>query len=227
MNQISTETIKVMIVDDHQVMRGGLKMLIESHPGLVVVGEAGDPKEALSVIPRVRPDIILLDLDLKGESGLDLLPEITSQYPESQVLILTGLRDTEIHRHCVKIGARGLVQKELAADVLIKAIKKVHKGEVWFDRTMMSSILSDVLNKKNAKESDPERAKIATLTDRETQVINLVCEGLKNKQIAERLFISDTTVRHHLTSIFSKLEISDRLELVIYSYRYGLAKPPK
>ena len=225
--------IKIMIIDDHKVVRGGLRMLIESQPGLVVAGEAGSGKEALPIISRAEPDVILLDLDLKdesghnSESGLDILPQLTSDYPKSQVLILTGLRDPEIHRHCVRLGARGLVLKDMASDVLIKAIKKVNAGEIWFDRTMMSNVLSDVLNKKNARESDPARAKIGTLTDRENQVIALVCEGLRNKQVAERLFISDTTVRHHLTSIFSKLGISDRLELVIYSYRYGLAKPPK
>jgi DNA-binding NarL/FixJ family response regulator len=221
------KTIKIMIVDDHEVVRGGLRMLIENEPGFTVAGEAGNSKEALIKIAQTEPDVILLDLDLKDESGLDLLPQLSSDHPKSQVLILTGLRDSEIHRHCVRLGARGLVLKDLAPDVLIKAIKKVYAGEIWFDRTMMSSVLSDVLNKKNAKESDPERAKIATLTERENQVLALVCEGLRNKQIAERLFISDTTVRHHLTSIFSKLAISDRLELVIYAYRYGLAKPPK
>jgi DNA-binding NarL/FixJ family response regulator len=132
-----------------------------------------------------------------------------------------------MHRACVRLRARGLIQKESASEVLIKAIRRINDGEVWFDRAMMSSVLDDALNQRAAKDADPERSKIASLTEREMQVIALVCESLRNKQIAERLFISDTTVRHHLTSIFSKLEVSDRLELVIYSFRQGLAEPPR
>lgn len=219
--------IRIVLVDDHKVVRSGLRMLIEGERTMKVVGEAGGSAEALPLIERERPDIILLDLDLKGESGLDILQNVASDGSQGRVLILSGVTDPEIHRECVRLGAKGMVQKELASDVLIKAIKKVHQGEIWFDRNMMSSVLTDVLNQKDRKGGDPESVKIGTLTAREHQVLALVCEGLKNKQIAERLFISDTTVRHHLTSIFSKLDLSDRLELVIYAYRHKLAKPPK
>ena len=156
-----------------------------------------------------------------------MLPEIKARALPTRVLILTGVRDPEIHQQCVRLGAKGLVQKELASSTLLKAIEKVYANEIWFDRNMMSNLLNEVLNQKNGKKDDPQAVKIATLTQREREVIDLVCQGLKNKQIAERLYISDTTVRHHLTSIFSKLEVSDRLELVIYSYRYGLAQPPR
>jgi DNA-binding NarL/FixJ family response regulator len=120
----------------------------------------------------------------------------------------------------------GIVLKQQAADLLLKAIKKVHAGEVWIDRSMMSSVLSDVRSERH-DEADPEAGKIASLTPREREVIALVSEGLKNKLIGERLFISETTVTHHLSSIFSKLEVSDRLELIIYAFRHGLAKIPK
>jgi len=116
--------------------------------------------------------------------------------------------------------------KQQAADLLLKAIKKVHAGEVWIDRSMMSSVLSDVRSERH-EETDPEAPKIASLTPREREVIALVSEGLKNKLIGERLFISETTVTHHLSSIFSKLDVSDRLELIIYAFRHGLAKIPK
>jgi len=227
MTLTSNSPIKVMLVDDHKVVRGGLRMLLESQPGFTVVGEASNSKEALHIMARELPDIVLLDLDLNSENGLDLLPQISSNGNSPRVLVLTGVRDVDLHRNCVRLGARGLVQKDIATEVLIKAIRRVYEGEVWFDRTMMSSVLNDLLNQRAAKDSDPEAAKIASLTDREGQVIALVCEGLRNKQIAERLYISDTTVRHHLTSIFSKLDISDRLELVIYAYRQGLAEPPR
>lgn len=227
MNQQRSEPIRVVIVDDHKMVRDGICMIVENRPGLKVVGQAGTKDEALAVIEREMPDIILLDLDLKNESGLDVLLELRSMPKVPKALVLTGMRDPEIHQQCVRLGARGLVQKEVASDTLVKAIEKVYAGEIWFDRNMMSSVLNEVLNQKNGKRDDPEAVKMASLTEREMEVIGLVCRGLKNKQIAEQLFISDTTVRHHLTSIFSKLDVSDRLELVIYSYRYGLAEPPK
>lgn len=227
MPQQGSEPIRVVIVDDHKMVRDGIRMIVDSRPGLKVVGEAGAKDEALAVVERELPDIVLLDLDLKADSGLDILPELKNLQKPPKVLVLTGVRDPEIHQQCVRLGARGLVQKESASETLVKAIEKVHAGEIWFDRNMMSSLLNEVLNEKNRKRDDPEAVKLASLTEREREVIGLVCLGLKNKQIAERLFISDTTVRHHLTSIFSKLEVSDRLELVIYSYRFGLAEPPK
>jgi len=214
-----------MLVDDHVSIREGLKLLIESGEGLQVVGEASSVAEARQVFERVEPQLVLLDLDLRGETGLDLIQEFSSK--GARVLVLTGVRDQEQHQLCLRYGATGLVRKEESRAVLLKAIEKVHRGEIWFDRTMMSDVLSNVLKQKNQKDADPDAAKIASLTDRELQVITLVSQGRKNKQIAEVLFISDTTVRHHLTSIFSKMGVSDRLELVIQAYKYGLAKPPE
>jgi two-component system, NarL family, nitrate/nitrite response regulator NarL len=217
--------IRIVLVDDHNLFREALRLLLDSRSDFAVVGEARNTTEALPMVEREQPDIVLLDLDLNGESGLDLISEIESRSEKSRVLILTGVRDPAIHHQCVCRGARGLVQKEFAAEILIKAVERVHAGEVWFDRGLMSDVLSDVLQQKNAKQADPNTAKIATLTPREREVVSLICEGLRNKQIADRLFISNTTVRHHLTSIFSKLGISDRLELVIFAYRHGLSKP--
>lgn len=225
MTDKGSDVIKVLLVDDHKMVRGGLRMVIDGRPNMRVVGEAGKKGDVLPLVERERPDIVLLDLDLGGESSSDLIPEIAVSGGR-KVLILTGTREPEIHQACVRLGASGLVMKDSDDKVLTKAIEKVHEGEQWFDRNLMSNVLTSVLNQRRAREEDPEAAKIATLTAREREVVGLVCEGLKNKQIAERLFISDTTVRHHLTSIFNKLDVSDRLELVIYSYRYGLAKPP-
>ena len=214
-----------MLVDDHVSIREALKLLIESREDLRVVGEASSVAEAREVFDRVKPQLVLLDLDLGGETGLDLIQEFSSK--GARVLVFTGIREQEQHQLCLRLGATGLIRKEESPNILLKAIEKVHRGEIWFDRSMMSDVLSNVLKQKNEKDSDPDAAKIASLTDRELQVIKLVSEGRKNKQIAERLFISDTTVRHHLTSIFSKLGVSDRLELVIQAYKYGLAKLPE
>jgi DNA-binding NarL/FixJ family response regulator len=222
----ATETpIRILIVDDHAIVRAGLRMLIESHPGMAVTGEAGSKDEALAAAQE-HPDVILLDLDLAGESSLGFMREILNNARGARLVILTGVRDTEMHRRAVRQGAVGLVLKEKATEVLIKAIEKVHGGEVWLDRALMASVLTEMSEADKSRKKDPEAAKLALLTQREREIITLVCQGLKNKQIGERLFISEATVRNHLTSILGKLELSDRFELAIYSYRHGLGKPP-
>ncbi len=215
--------IRIMIVDDHAVIRSGLRMLIEQNPKMVVVAMAGNRSEALANAAKHRPDIIILDLMLGDEDGLTFIPELSSASSTSRVLVLTGVQNPDSHRLAIRRGALGIVLKEHAAESLLKAIKKVYEGEVWIERSMMGSLLQNI---EKPSVMDPEQAKIGSLTEREREVIGLVGEGLKNKQIGERLFISETTVTHHLSSVFSKLEVSDRLELIIYAFRHGLAKVP-
>ena len=224
MPTVSDNPIRILLIDDHPIMRDGLRMLLESQPGMKVVGTAG--RDALELARSQSPDLILLDLDLGAENGLTLLPELRAAAKDARVLILTGLKDSEAHRQAIRLGAMGVVLKEDAAEVLIKAIKKVHAGEVWVDRSTMGSLLHE-MTRKDSDEPDLEAAKIATLTDRERQVITLIAEGLKNKQIAERSCLSETTITHYLSSIFDKLEVSDRLELVIYAFRHDLARMPR
>jgi two-component system nitrate/nitrite response regulator NarL len=221
----SINRIRVLLIDDHVVMRTGLRLVIESQPGLLVVGEARNRAEALQIAEREQPDIILLDLDLGDESGLAFLPDLLDTAPGARVIVLTGIDDVQEYRRAVRLGALGLVLKEQALGVLVQAIEKVHAGEAWLDSALVASILAEAARERS-RAADPEADKIATLTTREREVIVLVCEGLKNKQIAARLFISETTVGHHLTSIFSKLGVATRLELVTYAYRHGLAQPP-
>jgi len=215
--------ITVLIVDDHAVVRAGLRMLIDQDPGMKVTGVAGNRAEALDAAASTQPDVIILDIVLGDEDGLSFLPELRQVARNARVLVLTGLRSSESQRQAMRAGAMGVVLKDHAAEVLIKAIEKVHSGEVWLDRLMMGRVLQEI---SEEKQSNPDREKIDTLTERERQVVGLVGEGLKNKQIAARLFISETTVTHHLSSVFSKLEVSDRLELVVYAFRHGLAKLP-
>ncbi len=214
--------IRVLIVDDHAVMRMGLRLLLEGQPDLLVVGEAATGAEALAAATCVDPDVIMLDLDLGGESAIDSLPALRAAAPRARVLILTGVRDPALHRQAVRSGAMGLLRKETAAGVLLQAIRKVKAGEVWLEPTMMATILDEIQSASMAPPRDPEAAKITTLTARERDVIALIGEGLKNRDIATRLHISETTVRHYLTGIFAKLEVTDRLGLVVYSYRHGL-----
>jgi len=218
-----TQAIRILVIEDHLVVQAGLRLLIESRPGLVVVGEATNQADALALAAREQPNLILLDLDLGAENGLDLLPELLAVAGDARVLILTGVRDVEEHRKAIRQGVRGLVLKEQAPNLLLTAIEKVHSGEIWLDRTLMASVLSEMVAERT-RPATAEAISIATLTERERDVIALVGEGLKNKQIANRLSITETTVRHHLTSIFAKLGVHSRLELVIFSQCHGLTK---
>lgn len=221
---MTPKPINVMIIDDHVVIRTGLRMLIEHDQRMRVVAQAGNKAEALERATSERPDVIILDLVLGDEDGLSFLPELCEASPNSRVLVLTGVQNPDSHRRAIRRGAMGIVLKEQAADQLLKAILKVNEGEVWIERSMMGGMIQEF---NRPAIVDPELVKIESLTDREREVIALIGEGLKNKQVGERLFISETTVTHHLSSVFSKLEVSDRLELIIYAFRHGLAKMPK
>ena len=219
------EVIKVFIIDDHAIVRAGLGMVIQKDAGLRIVGEAGSQAEALTAIATTQPDVILLDIDLGAENGLDFIPDLQAAASQARIIVLTGMRDPELHGRAVSLGALGVVNKENAPDVVRQAIHRVHEGEAWLDPKLTATLLSQ-LTGTNRKKEDPEAAKIAALSKRELEVIKLIGEGLKSKEIAERLFISEITVRHHLTSIFSKLDLSDRVELMLYAYKNGLAKSP-
>lgn len=201
-------------------------MIITKHAGMAVVGEAGDSTSALAAAAATRPDIVLLDLDLGDESGADLLPGLLDAVPDTRVILLTGLRDPQAHRRAILLGAVGLVLKEKAVETVLKAIEKVHAGEVWLDRAMIASILNSRVHGERAQQG-PGDKRIDALTAREREVIELIGAGLKNRQIAERLVISEATVRHHLTSIFGKLGVEDRFDLALFAYRHNLAKVPE
>jgi two-component system, NarL family, nitrate/nitrite response regulator NarL len=221
---LDSQSVRIVIVDDHTLVRTALRMLVESRPGFRVVGEAADCKTALAVAAREQPDVILYDLVLNGHESTDVLPELLAVAGRARVLVVTGARAPELHRQAIRLGAKGLIFKEDTSDTLLQAIEKVHAGEVWLDPAMITGLLDEL--SPNNKHKDPEEAKIASLSPREREVIALIGEGLRNKEIGKRLFISETTVRHHLTSIFNKLSVSERLELVIYAYRHGLARIP-
>lgn len=247
--------IRLLLVEDQTIIRQSLRLLLQSQPGVSVVGEAGNKSEALSVASREQPDIILLDLNLGQESGLDCMPELRLAAPEANVLILTGENDPQLHHEAVSLGAKGLIRKTGTSQALIEAIRKVYLGEVCFEGTLMARLLNEMWQMRAAKQAeagtscssqavDPEpqtiqngnvitteslaieATKIALLTEREREIVALIGKGLKNRQIADRLFISEVTVRHHLSSIFSKLEVADRFELAIYAFRHRLAKLP-
>jgi DNA-binding NarL/FixJ family response regulator len=226
MRTASVHSIRVLLIDDHVIMRMGLRLMIESQPGITVVGEATTRADALRLAAQEQPDIILLDLDLGDESGHTILPNLLAVAAHARVIVLTGLRDLEAYRRAVRLGAVGIVLKEQALDTLIQAIKNVHSGEAWLDRALVTSLLVEGWSTHDQVIA-PEEARIAALTAREREVIALICQGLPNKLIAERLHLSQTTVVHHLTSIFSKLGVTNRLELQTYAYSHRLVDPPR
>lgn len=225
MTNRALDQLRILIVDDHLMVRAGLGKLLED-AGLKVIGMAGNRTEAIALAAREKPDVVLLELEVEGEDTLRFVPEIMEAASDARVLILTGPRKQEGYQRAVQAGAVGVVYKNQEPEVLIKAVRKVHAGEVWLDRASMGNLFNEMTRKKS-NGRDPHETRKESLTEREHQVISLIAEGLKNKQIAQRLFISETTVTHHLSSIFSKLAVSDRLELVIYAFGHDLARLPK
>jgi DNA-binding NarL/FixJ family response regulator len=218
---VARHTIGILIVEDHEVVRLGLRHLIERQPHMKIVGEVTTPADALTVASREKPEIIILDLCLGAEDGADIIPELLRIAEESRIIVLTGVRDEEALRRASRLGAMGVIEKDAPADMLIKAIERVHAGELWLNRRLTAALVAE-LRRPGESNASGESAMIALLSNREKDIVSLIGEGLKNKQIADRLCISETTVRHHITSILGKLQVSDRLELLIFSYRNNL-----
>jgi two-component system nitrate/nitrite response regulator NarL len=218
------QIIGILIVEDHEVVRLGLRHMIEQQPNMKIVGEAINTEDALALASREQPEIIILDLCLGVENGVDIIPELLRISEESRVIVLTGVQDEEMLRRASRLGAMGVIVKDVPADMLIKAINRVHAGELWLNRRLTAALVSELRRPGDGKSSNGEAKKIAQLTEREREIILLIGEGLKNKEIADRLYISETTVRHHITSILGKLQVSDRLQLLIFAYKNNLAE---
>ncbi len=219
--------IRVMIVDDHKSILWGLERLVESaSPRMVVTGTAASCAEMLSVVVTARPDVILLDLDLDGQNSADSLPDLL-RLTNALVLILTGGRDFAFHQAALMKGARGVIGKDENADVLLHAIERVYAGEVWVNRMMMGKLLESMsANAGKGQSADPEAVKIASLTPREREIVGAIVRsrGGKSLEIADSLHISEHTLRNHLTLIYEKLGVRNRLDLFAYAMEHGLGK---
>jgi len=222
---IANNPIRIAIFDNHALVRAGLRSLIESQAGMVVIGEAGNLTEALEVNTSLKPEIILVDLNLPSESIADIIPSLIKAYGKARLILVTSSSNPQIHQQAVEEGVMGVVYKTQPAETLFKAIEKVHAGEVWLERSMIANVLSRLSRNHQPVRLSSETESITQLSEREKQIIRLIGEGFKNKRISTQLCISETTVRHHLTSIYGKLGVSDRLELLVFAHRYGLVKP--
>jgi two-component system, NarL family, nitrate/nitrite response regulator NarL len=225
---VSAAPIRVYLLDDHRTVLWGLRRLIEGEqPRMEVVGSNTSADQALAEIPDARPDVILLDLDLGDRSGLDLLPKLRD-ISTARVLVLTGMRDGKLHEQAIMGGACGVVTKESPAETLLLAIEKASAGEMWLDRNATARIFMQLSRRGRADASDPVAMRIATLTSREREVIAELAGDAAGttKTIASRLFMSEHTLRNHLTSIYDKLEVGSRVELYAFANRHGLAGTP-
>lgn len=228
MTEKNSAPIRVLIIDDHRSILWGLERLIESgKPAMHVVGTATSCAEALKLIDKAAPDLILLDIDLGDENGVDEIPNLLAR-SRAKILVLTGLRDESLHDKAVLAGASGVIEKEASAETILAAIEKVYEGQLWLDRVATGRIFLEFSRESAAQPVDPERVKIATLTEREREVVAISAThaGANAKAIAEMLFISEHTLRNHLTSIYDKLQVVSRLELFAYAHKYGLHKRP-
>jgi DNA-binding NarL/FixJ family response regulator len=218
-------TIRVLLVEDHQTMLWGLQTLIEAErPRMEVAGTARTCPEALERAAQLAPDVILLDLDLGGVSMIDFLPELLAN-GLSRVLVLTAAHDTGLLDQAIRRGARGILHKEVSAGQVLKAIEKIHRGELWFDAATMDRVFGQLLRSRSAPKPDP--APHASLTARERAIVSAAVRhgGSGNHEVARHLFISEHTLRNHLTSIYRKLNVSNRLEMYVYAIRHGLVQP--
>jgi DNA-binding NarL/FixJ family response regulator len=218
------QPIRVMLIDDHPTLLWGLEKLINAEtPRMSVMGTARNTEEALACLAHETPDVVLLDLDLDGESGLVLLPALLKQ-TRTRVLILTGERQQNVLDQAVQKGARGILRKDASAEHVLKAIEKTHEGELWLDRGTLGRVFTEFRDPTSARKPDPESLRQASLTARERRIIALVVQsqGASNKSLAQSLFISEHTLRNHLSSVYQKLDVANRLELYVYATRHQL-----
>lgn len=219
--------IRILLIDDHMIIREGLRDLISGRPGMKVVGDAGTREEALRLASAEQPDVVVLDLDLGKDSGIELLPELLRVATDASVIILTGTRDVEQRDRAIELGAKGVVLKENGAMELLSAIEKVyHTGDYWLEPGATRRLFDKRRAREQEQRPDPEATKIASLTPTERELIAYIGEGLDNREIAARMHVAESTVRNNLTRIYDKLEIKGgRLGLLVYAYRHGLVKP--
>ncbi|MBS4537207.1 response regulator transcription factor [Clostridium sp. D2Q-11] len=211
--------ISIMIADDHSLMRQGLKKILELEEGLQVIAEAADGEEAILKAIEKRPNVILLDINMPTVNGIEALRRLKDVGSESKIIILTIHDDREYLFQTVNMGADGYVLKDSDSDTLIKAIKDVNQG-----KTYIQPSLATLLVKEYGNNVPEEKSKKDSLTRREYEVITLIAEGLNNREIAEKLFISEKTVKNHVSNIFKKIEVNDRIQAAIFAYKNNIKK---
>jgi DNA-binding NarL/FixJ family response regulator len=223
MDEAATQRVRIVLADDHQMFRDAVRRLLDAEPDLVVVGEAGDGEEAVALTLQYEPDILLLDLAMPHANGMDVLQQIAAASKATRIIMVTGAVEEYELRHALRLGARGLVLKESGAEQLLESIRVVHGGEYFVGRECMADLVSAVRTRGVTIEGKALRKKADFgLTVRERQIVSAVVEAYQNKEIAEKFAISEKTVKHHLTNIFNKVGVSNRLELALFAVHHHL-----
>jgi two-component system nitrate/nitrite response regulator NarL len=211
-------SVRILVADDHAIFRDGLRRLLDGADDVSIVGEAANGNECVKMLAKLKPDILLLDLRMPEKDGLGVLEEVNFDSLPTRVIVLTAAEDDRDVVRAMRLGARGVVLKQSASDLLLKSIRKVHDGEIWLDNRMTAEVIDAF---KKSAEAGQRREK-PLLSDREKEIVQLVAQGFRNREIGEKLFISEQTVKNHLHNIFDKLGVSDRLELALYAIHHRL-----
>ncbi len=219
-----TGPIRVVIADDHPILREGLRRLLEDDGGFEVVGQASDGADAVRLARELQPDVLLLDLAMPRVSGLEALRELSASATGPKVLLLTvAIEDAQVIE-ALQLGTRGVVLKEAATELLFKAIRSVVAGQYWVGRDVVIDIVRHLRERSAAGRRRPSPAE--RLTAREREIVAAVAGGESNREVAQRLALAEDTVKHHISNIFDKLGVSNRAELAAYAASHGLAEPP-
>lgn len=214
------DKVQVLIADDHTIVRSGVRLLLQAEPDIEVVGEALNGDEAVALAESLRPDMVLMDIAMPGMDGLEATRQIKARFPDMHVLVLTMHRSDEYFFEMLKAGASGYVLKGAETNELIGAIRAVARGEVFLYPTMAKQLLQDYLNRLKEGAGLPR----PTLTPREREILRLLAEGYSNKEIAERLIVSPSTIHSHRTNLMRKLDLSSRHDLIRYARERGLIR---
>lgn len=216
--------ISILIVDDHALLRQGIRNVLELEPDFTIVGEADNGEDAVLEALRLEPDIVLLDINMPKVSGLEVTRVLTARHIRSRIIILSIHDDDNYLVEVVRAGASGYLLKDIEPRMLVQAIHSVHAGKRYIYPTLAQKLISDVSGKsvsENAKHAG-ERRNTERLTYREVEILQLVCQGMSNQAIAKQLFLSEKTVKNHLTSVFRKIHVNDRTQAVLYALKHKL-----
>ena len=237
-----TDRIRVLLVDDHRLVRSGFRLMLDLEDDLEVVGEAADGAEALALVDELRPDVVCMDVQMPVLGGIEATGRITAAHAAAvHVLMLTTFHDDDAVRRALAAGASGFVLKNSPPETLLEAIRVVHRGEALLDPQVTRSVIASAVAAGiplsapavEAPASAPEASgrgpasapELELLTEREGEVLLLLAEGLSNAEIATRMFVSDATVKTHVSNLLAKLGVHDRLHAVIYAYEHGVIRP--